>query len=177
MDGQDLETVNGDDVAEIRDEFQIRNRHVLIRQLNDSTILKPSQRIFYGFQFSFNHRGMFTSGMPSSANVLCYHKWKAEELVFEIETGMRHAAGVFRLSGFSPGLYMYLGFDLYFAPLCLITARSPGTKRSTLLPQDFSTLNSTESLQLLDLKWLRAEINTRAQSRELDLHSKAIAGL
>lgn len=172
VDGHDLKVIDGDELASMRDDFTIQDRQISIRQINDSGYMKPSKPAFYGFEFSFNHRGMFVSGrQPTSADVLCYHKWKPHEPVCEIATGKRRAAGLFRLSGF-PGLFMYLGFDLDFAPLCLITTRSPRSRRFTLLPQDFNTINSEEALRLLDLNWLRSEIELGTQSGETILAFK-----
>ena len=167
VDGEDLMIVGGDVFARMRDDFGIRSRQVLIRQPND---LNPTNdgTSLYGFELSFACKGMFareqgSSGCrPRSSDVLCYYQWEPETLpLLDIPTGSRHAAGLLRLSGYHNGLFLYLGFDLDFAPLCLITTRTPWwdsqSRRFSLLP-DFDTVSKAEALRLLDLKWLMDEV-------------------
>ena len=171
VEGQDIKIIDGDDEARMREELEVQRRHVLLRQPNGNDPIRPAEPSFYGFEFRFHHPAMFVSGrVPLAPDVLCYHKWKPrEERVVEIENGGQHAAGLLRLSGF-PGLYMYLGFDNDFAPLCLISSRTPQSnnfRRFNMLPPDFSNLSKAEAVRLLDLKWLREEIARDVQPGEM----------
>ncbi len=175
IDGKDLKVIDGDAFARMRDEFGIKERHILVRQPDNSNTVKPHATSLYGFQLSFGHRDMFAKGpgssgrKPRSSDVLCYHEWNPEESLFEIRSGKRHAAGILRLSGYHNGLFLYLGFDLDFAPLCLITSRTPRSdpqsRRFSLLP-NFDTVNLDEALRLLDLNWLRSEVKHGTQYGE-----------
>ena len=170
VEGQDMKIIDGDDEARMREELKIQRRHVLLRQPNGTDPIRPADPSFYGFKFLFDHPAMFVSGrVPLAPDVLCYHKWKPrEERVIEIENGGQHAAGLLRLSGF-PGLYMYLGFDNDFAPLCLISSKTPQSnnfRRFSMLPSDFTNLSKAEAVRLLDLKWLRDEIARDVQPGE-----------
>ena len=170
VEGQDIKIIDGDDEARMREELEVQRRHVLLRQPNGNDPIRPAEPSFYGFEFRFHHPAMFVSGrVPLAPDVLCYHKWRPrEERVVEIENGGQHAAGLLRLSGF-PGLYMYLGFDNDFAPLCLISSRTPQSnnfRRFNMLPPDFSNLSKAEAVRLLDLKWLREEIARDVQPGE-----------
>lgn len=176
VDGEDLKIMDGDRVAQIRDDFQIPQKLVMLKQPNDPSNIAAAGPSFYGFEFVFKHKKAFSTGRaPSPADALCYHKWKLEEPVFEVENGGLHAAGLFRLSGFHNGLYMYFGFDYDFAPICLITSNTPKaskTKRFSMLPPDFTTISKDEAVRLLDLNWLRSQIKEVSAGRETILTFK-----
>lgn len=167
VDDSDLVVINGDKIAEMRDRYGIRDKQIVIRKLTEASHITPGKSSFYGFTFKFNHESMFSGGrLPQPSDVLCFHKWKPHEPLFEIENGEHHAAGLFRLSGISTGHYIYFGFDVDFAPLCLITTRSPRAKRFSLLPTDFAKVGVNDALQLLDLNWLRTEIAEGASTSD-----------
>lgn len=176
VDGEDLKVMDEDQVKQIRDEFKILPKMILLEQPNDISILKAEEPAFYGFQFVFKHRSAFQTGyVPSPADALCYHTWTPEEPVFEVETGGLHAAGLFRLSGYNNGLYVYFGFDYDFAPLCLISSRTPRPgkeKKSSMLPPDLSSISKTEAVQLLNLNWLRSQVAARRMSEDTVLTFK-----
>ncbi|KAK5947116.1 hypothetical protein PMZ80_001263 [Knufia obscura] len=175
VDGKDLKVLDGDAFARMRDEFGIRERQILVRQPNGSTPLKPHDTSLYGFELSFRHRGMFirddgtSASRPRSSDVLCYHEWKVDKPILVIHNGKRHTAGILRLSGYHNGLFLYLGFDLDFAPLCLVTSRTARSntlsRRLSLLP-NFDTVNEDEAMRLLDLNWVRNEVEHGAQYGE-----------
>lgn len=159
VDGNDFVVLSGDTVAEMRDHFGLVDSQILIRQLSPVSYVRPAAASFYGFVFSFGHSSMFaTRRWPRGTDVVCAHKWDPAQPVFEIANGQHHSAGMFRLSGLSTGHYIYFGFDRDFGPLCLITTRSPRSRRFTVLESDFRTLSDTDALRLLDLNWLREQI-------------------
>jgi len=167
IDGQDLVVLDGSEVARMRDEVKLQPRQIIVRQLNETSYVTPSDIAFYGFHLSFNHRGMFEYGRsPGRGEVLCHHEWQLDThpAALKLRTGTHGVAGVFRLSGFATGLLMYIGFDLDFSPLCLITFRSPRSRTISLLPHDFGALSAGVLHELLDLKWLRSELKQGVQS-------------
>lgn len=173
VDGKDLEMIDGVVLAQLRDEFNFREQRVIVSQSNDSQPLKAHTAYFNGYVFSFKHDKMFSTGRkPSPTDALCYHRWERQQPVFQIAAGGQHIAGIFRLSGFSTGLYMYLGFDLDFSPLALITTRTPQSSRFALLPSDFAAVSKEEATKFLDIKWLRSQVNQGTQGGETILAFK-----
>lgn len=154
--GKDLVVLTGDHVAEMRDKFGFSDTQVLIHQLSTESYIRPVDAGFYGFVFSFQHNSMFAKGRrPRGPDVVCAHKWDSQKPVLELLNGRHHTAGMFRIY---TGHYMYFGFDRDFGPLCLITTRNPRSRRFTLLESDLQTLSSADVLKLLDLNWLRGQI-------------------
>lgn len=170
---KDYQILDGDTIAEMRDRYGFKARQVLVRQFNETTYTKPAQPSFYGFVFNFHLQTMFAgAAIPHSADVLNGQRhWKLDEQCCRIMEGKHHSAGLFRLTGF-PGLYMYLGFDTNFSPLCLITMRSPRSKHYSLLPSDFGQLSENEATELLDLDWLRSQVSLGANNAETVLALK-----
>lgn len=159
--------LDGGEVARMRDEVKIQPQRIIIRQLSETSRVTPSNTAFYGFHLSFNHRDMFQYGRsPGRGEVLCHHDWQLDThpAALKLLTGTHGVAGMFRLSGFTTGLFMYIGFDLDFSPLCLITSRSPRSRTISLLPRDFGALSAGEMHELLNLNWLRSEIEQGVQS-------------
>lgn len=173
INGKDLAVLSGDGVADIRVMYGRPERHVLIRQLSPVSYVRPADVGFYGFTFSFEHASMFVTGKTPFANdVVCAHEWNSNKPLFKIEEGQHRSAGMFRLSGLSTGLYMYLGFSTDFEPLCLITTRSPRSRQFTVLESDFGTLEKADKLRLLDLRWLREQIEDSTASDDAILSLK-----
>ncbi|KIW11491.1 hypothetical protein PV08_10791 [Exophiala spinifera] len=172
--GRDLKVIDGDDLAQMREQFDIQLRHILVKQPNLSDLANLTESSFYGFKFNFKHPKMFDSGSkPTPVDMLCGHVWQPNDPVFEIKNGRRHTAGILRLSGY-PGLYLYLGFDLDFGPLCLITSQTPHSserQRFSILP-DFTLISKTQADQLLDLNWLRFQVLQKTQAHDTILAFK-----
>ncbi|KAK5316002.1 hypothetical protein LTR70_006457 [Exophiala xenobiotica] len=56
VDGQDLVVLDGSEVVRIRDEVKLQPQQIIVRQLNETSYVTPSDIAFYGFHLSFNHR-------------------------------------------------------------------------------------------------------------------------
>lgn len=156
VNGNDLVILSGDRIADMRNRYGLSDRQILIQQLFSESHLRPAEVGFYGFVFSFEHTSLFATGRrPRGSDVVCAHQWNYRQPIFEIAIGRHHTAGMFRMQ---TGHYMYFGFDREFEPLCLITTLTPRSRRFTRLEADLQALNNAETLQLLDLGWLRTQI-------------------
>jgi len=157
VDGKNAIMLNSDTVAYKRDLLSIRDRQVCLSQ-------SPSKRIlnlFYGFDFSFKYPSMFATGeAPQPDDVRCHHHWNLAQPAFRVMPYKHYTAGYFILSGVSLGtlpLFLHLGFDLDFAPVCLITSSRPDAS----LPVNLEELDATiaqPSVNLVPLSWLLTEI-------------------
>ena len=123
---QDTTDFDADYIAGLRDRLAVSPRKVFLRQNVDMAV-RP---LAYGFRFFFGHEGMFATGRyPRQEDVRCANEWVPGNPCFEVATGSHKIAGTFRLSGATAAFqvhFMHFGFDLNFAPVCLITTEVPG---------------------------------------------------
>ncbi|KAJ9662933.1 hypothetical protein H2198_001161 [Neophaeococcomyces mojaviensis] len=159
--GRDFAFIEEGNIARIRDMLQCKQQQLIIRQ----TISTPPEAMFYGFKMSFHDNRIFSSGStPRPEDVLCIHKWEPEDPIFQIYNGSLQIAGIFRLSGISRNLYMYLGFDPSFSPLCVVTSQTPSLPHCQLNEMNnLDQMNEKEARQILDLPWLLSQINSPNQ--------------
>lgn len=143
--GQDFVMLNSDEVARTRDRLRLRDRRVFLRQ---TTNIECSS-IFYGFEFSFKHPLMFVAGArPIPSEVTSAYIWNPHQEVLVAQTQRPSCiVGFFNLHGLEPlgeKIYLHLGFDLNFAPACLITTSPPDSSPETM-DGDLTTILSDTS--------------------------------
>jgi len=162
--------LDSDIVASKRDQMAIQNRLVFIRQ----SLVEMLPEASYAFACFFNHSKMFLGGTtpsPTDFQGSPFDRVKTRlslrlndyETYFslELEDYEHYAAGVIRLSGlgtYEQPLFMYLGFDLDFNPVCLITTCAPGL---SMTDTDNPTIHSTSPKNVLPrvpLNWLLSEV-------------------
>lgn len=157
VDGKDMILLNGDEIADMRDRFGYPDRQILIRHLSPSSHIQPFKECFYGYDLTFDPLSKFFSEgcHPRSRDVVCAHRWDPENPKLWIRNGTHDSAGMFHLSELYAKLYMYLGFDRDFSPLCLISLRHPNSSRFKISrPGSYEA----EARRFLDLHWLRTQI-------------------
>lgn len=161
---QDLVIKDADEIAHIRDHFGLRPRRVFIQQ----QLPVLAEPLFHGFEFHFNRLGLFGTGtFPSPTDVICRNVWSEQRPLFELGSNIPRAAGVFRFADHPRSkrvVYMHLGFDLDFAPICVIRSVERFTQGDDQKYVDFSQLNTDSTNQLLDLRWLLRTLEFRDAS-------------
>lgn len=161
---RDLEVKNADDIASTRDKLELKACRVFIQQ-QISNLVEP---LFHGFDFSFNYEGFFeNSKVPSDRDIVCSNVWSKDRPVLEVLSGTHRAAGIFRLSGLSSErttIFLHLGFDFDFAPVCVISSVAAfGRDTRKIRDVDFSMVSKHSLDHLLDLKWLLKQVDLEQQ--------------
>lgn len=154
FEGSDLTRLKYREIIARRDTFGIQSQRVFLRQENTS----KGPYIYYGFEF--NHAFDFV--FHSSRHVLCRNIFDMHVPRFEVSSPGAHAAGIIRFAiKDNRPVFMYLGFDLHFDPVCLITTDRPPLPHGVecdMLHGDLSALRSDLKDHLLNLPWLLGQI-------------------
>lgn len=125
---QDSIMLDSDIVAKKRQFFRISNLSVSIRQ----KLVSVPEQVQHSFTFSFNHPHLFRRGiMPLKGKEIkndCYEESSTRSRYgFIHEEYSHYESAAFELNCFTARrrtLYLYLGFDLDFSPVCLITSKN-----------------------------------------------------
>lgn len=171
VDGFDVVDLDSDYVAAVRDKMRIMSQRVILRH-DLVGITVPLQH--YGFRLKYSGARIFhMQEVPSLHDIVGFQGYVEDEgILTAMYTGLQ-ATGAFRLqstNGYlrermdvwrSLPLMMYLGFDLDFAPVCLITSLTPdlAKMKRNLWSDDLRTLRRNEIMTVLDLTWLLERIN------------------
>lgn len=180
--GEDQIAINSDSIATMRDNFHIKSKRLFLRQNISMMMNLPAPR-FHGYKFVFNHSSIFaksssnllgitgrslerySSRDPKPQDALCIHQWIPEQRILRNKAPGFHAAGLFRLSSVhldKKTFYVFLGFDIDFAPICLITSYTPSLPEGTEFDvsiSDLSKVGEREAYHLLSLKWLLEKVS------------------
>lgn len=176
---KDFVMLDSDVVAYKRDSFGIKDRQVFVRQ----SLVDLPDPIKHSFAFNYHRPQMFSNGLLPGTNDLLNFSDRAPNGYYvtnHIHEPYSHYESVaFNITNSSADKrphYLHLGFDLNFAPVCLVTTEPwLAENRDRVCEYDFKEMPSFRSKSVSSLPWLLSQVKAGKTSNSI-LAFKATPG-